>query len=153
MTIIINSVEFELVGYSEAEFNQYQEVIKGFARYHDRPLQRFCSRLGNISAEDRASAIAGFMARDDWNEPTPDVINHARRRVDGVAALCGFVLRQLADNQKPSQAYLEELIKDNQDAVLAQVKAALAKFYAPPTDADIIAKNEELRKRLTNNVQ
>ncbi len=143
-TIKIKDRLFEVVRYDQAGYDRYRSFLKDIAKLRDRPLERFFKRIEGVTGQDRSDAIQGFMARRDWDEPPAEMVESVAHSRTGVLELACSLLRPALDVLE-----LAELIGDDWQQVERDIHNALR----PPTDAEIIARNQALKDRIKRQAQ
>jgi hypothetical protein len=141
--ITIDGQPFEVVpGKGKADQDAYVGKRADFAKSIDRPVERFVARLGNVSPEDKATAIAAFVQRKDWDEPPRALVCRVAASRVGTLILASMVLRPAM-----SAEALDALITE---ANFTEVDAAIRQALAPPSDEAILQANEALKERIRN---
>lgn len=136
--------EFDVRPLSEFDEAIYRRWIAEKAQELDRPLERFCSRLGNISQADRAAAITAFLARPDWDTPPAGLLKQVEDSWAGVISLALAAL-----SPRPELEWLKSVItEDNRDAIHLQILAAIQVALAGPTAEEILARNAAIKQKI-----
>ncbi len=138
-TVTIGDKQFEAVPFDDAKRAFYVDYISRTAKSIDKPILRFTQKLDGLTPEDRKSAIAGFLAKPDWDKPDDRSLRLARTEPDAVVCLCMLTL-----NPKLTEVEWQELIGETYESVYVDVCKALQ----PPSNEEIIAANKILRERM-----
>jgi hypothetical protein len=140
VNITLQGFEFSITPCTRAAF---MPTLIALARDQDKPLERFCATLGNLSAADRDAAIRGYMARPDWDTPPVELINQVADSNEGILYLAWHTFSP----RMPSIECLEAFIDNDYPAVMAALKKAY-KELQPLTDEDILERNKALKEKL-----
>ena len=142
--IQIKDCIFEVVRYTAEGHREYLDFLQSLAKDKTRPMQRFLARLEGVTGQDRTDAIHAFLARKDWDAPTQEEIEAEAWGRPAVTKLASLLL-----HPRLPIADLAELIDEDWQQVQQDMYNALR----PPTDAEIIARNQAIKDRIKKQAQ
>ena len=138
-TINLNGVDYEC-SLPQAAYARYREQLVELVKTVDRPLERFVAKLGGVSEADRATAIAAFVQRPDWDKPPEYMLTRGECTDKGCTLLMFHCL-----TPTPDAVTRKAIVDADVDDTL---HSKLVRAMQPTPAADVLKHTAKLKEKL-----
>lgn len=126
MIIGYSTEDWTITALDSSAFKRYKECLTTYARKHIDFLQRFYDRhCSKLPPQAMQAAMAGFLSKPGWDEPTDEDIGRVETELDMVRVLVALMIRNhpgFTNNHEWATKIYEAVTEDNHKAVYQQIR-------------------------------